>query len=144
MRQLPSPLFLCLNLTPGVDCSNHGDRVGSDEGGDARTRKRRRGRSLRPACISAGRAGSSSTGKYAIRRISPHSDLYLGLYSFLQPANSRSTDVDALGVAFVVTGSRDKTVKLWDALTGQCLWTFVSRPELEAALFLTVRAGGTR
>ena len=44
----------------------------------------------------------------------------------LQPANPRSAKVDALGVAFVATGSRDKTIKIWDALTGQCLWTFVS------------------
>ena len=26
-----------------------------------------------------------------------------------------------------MTASRDKTIKLWDALRGQCLWTFVSR-----------------
>lgn len=44
----------------------------------------------------------------------------------MQPANPRSAKVDALGVAFVATGSRDKAIKIWDALTGQCLWTFVS------------------
>ncbi|GJJ15918.1 hypothetical protein Clacol_010197 [Clathrus columnatus] len=42
-----------------------------------------------------------------------------------RPANALTAKVDALGVAFVLTGSRDKTIKLWDALSGQCLWTFV-------------------
>ncbi|KAI0760239.1 dynein regulator [Fomes fomentarius] len=41
-----------------------------------------------------------------------------------QPATSQTSKVDALGLSFVVTGSRDKTIKLWDALRGQCLWTF--------------------
>lgn len=50
-------------------------------------------------------------------------NMMLGL---LQPANPRSAKIDALGVTFVATGSRDKTIKIWDALTGQCLWTFVS------------------
>ncbi|KAF8507649.1 dynein regulator [Hysterangium stoloniferum] len=42
-----------------------------------------------------------------------------------RPANSLTAKIDALGVAFVLTGSRDKTIKLWDALSGQCLWTFI-------------------
>jgi platelet-activating factor acetylhydrolase IB subunit alpha len=33
--------------------------------------------------------------------------------------------LDAMGITFVATGSRDKTIKLWDALRGICLWTFV-------------------
>ncbi|KJA21636.1 hypothetical protein HYPSUDRAFT_67562 [Hypholoma sublateritium FD-334 SS-4] len=41
------------------------------------------------------------------------------------PANVQSAKVDSLGISFVLTGSRDKTIKLWDALRGQCLWTFV-------------------
>jgi platelet-activating factor acetylhydrolase IB subunit alpha len=53
----------------------------------------------------------------------------------MQPANPRSAKVDALGVAFVATGSRDKAIKIWDALTGQCLWTFVST-SLDTALYM--------
>ncbi|KAJ3505202.1 hypothetical protein NLJ89_g7541 [Agrocybe chaxingu] len=41
------------------------------------------------------------------------------------PATVQSSKVDQLGISFVLTGSRDKTIKLWDALRGQCLWTFV-------------------
>ncbi|KAI0747685.1 WD40-repeat-containing domain protein [Daedaleopsis nitida] len=41
-----------------------------------------------------------------------------------QAATSQIAKVDALGLSFVVTGSRDKTIKLWNALHGQCLWTF--------------------
>ncbi|KAF8164844.1 dynein regulator [Crassisporium funariophilum] len=41
------------------------------------------------------------------------------------PANVQSAKVDSLGISFVMTASRDKTIKLWDALRGQCLWTFV-------------------
>ncbi|KAJ7577381.1 dynein regulator [Mycena floridula] len=34
-------------------------------------------------------------------------------------------EADTASFSYVVTGSRDKTVKLWDAIRGQCLWTFV-------------------
>ena len=48
-----------------------------------------------------------------------------GVVVVFQPATMQSSKVDALGLSFVVTGSRDKTIKLWDALHGTCLWTFV-------------------
>ncbi|KAF8584526.1 dynein regulator [Ramaria rubella] len=51
-----------------------------------------------------------------------------------RPANPRSAKIDALGVAFVATGSRDKTIKIWDALSGQCLWTFVGHDNWVRAL----------
>ncbi|KAF9040662.1 dynein regulator [Panaeolus papilionaceus] len=41
------------------------------------------------------------------------------------PPTAATSKIDALGISFVVTGSRDKTIKVWDALRGQCLWTFV-------------------
>ncbi|KIJ96937.1 hypothetical protein K443DRAFT_10254 [Laccaria amethystina LaAM-08-1] len=41
------------------------------------------------------------------------------------PSTVQSAKVDSLGISFVLTGSRDKTIRLWDALRGQCLWTFV-------------------
>ncbi|EIM90085.1 dynein regulator [Stereum hirsutum FP-91666 SS1] len=34
-------------------------------------------------------------------------------------------DADSLSFAYVATGSRDRTVRLWDATHGQMLWTFV-------------------
>ncbi|KAF8576683.1 dynein regulator [Ramaria rubella] len=51
-----------------------------------------------------------------------------------RPSTALTAKIDALGVSFVVTGSRDKTVKLWDALTGQCLWTFVGHDNWIRAL----------
>jgi len=42
-----------------------------------------------------------------------------------QTGNAQTAKVDSLGISFVMTGSRDKTIKLWDALRGMCLWTFV-------------------
>jgi WD40 repeat protein len=33
--------------------------------------------------------------------------------------------LDQMGITFVATGSRDKTIKIWDAIRGICLWTFV-------------------
>ncbi|KAG6896964.1 hypothetical protein C0992_005025 [Termitomyces sp. T32_za158] len=42
-----------------------------------------------------------------------------------QPASASSAKVDSLAVSFVMTASRDKTIKLWDSLRGLCLWTFV-------------------
>lgn len=65
--------------------------------------------------------------------------LILSLFSFspLQPANAQSLKVDSLGISFVMTASRDKTIKLWDALRGQCLWTFVSRLPFLDLHFLT-------
>lgn len=33
---------------------------------------------------------------------------------------------DGVGRRFLASGSRDKTVKLWNATVGQCLMTFVS------------------
>ncbi|KIJ36649.1 hypothetical protein M422DRAFT_232459 [Sphaerobolus stellatus SS14] len=42
-----------------------------------------------------------------------------------KPSNSITNKVDALGVSFVVTGGRDDTLKIWDALSGQSLWAFV-------------------
>ncbi|KAH9947606.1 dynein regulator [Amylocystis lapponica] len=41
------------------------------------------------------------------------------------PANAQSSKVDSLAISFAMTGSRDKTIKLWDALRGRCLWTFI-------------------
>lgn len=43
-----------------------------------------------------------------------------------KPANDQSSKLDATAISFVMTGSRDKTIKLWDAQAGHCLWTFVS------------------
>ncbi|KAJ8519222.1 hypothetical protein ONZ45_g3810 [Pleurotus djamor] len=42
-----------------------------------------------------------------------------------QPATTQSAKVDSLSISFVLTAARDKTIKLWDALRGSCLWTFV-------------------
>ncbi|KAG5717873.1 Nuclear distribution protein PAC1 [Termitomyces sp. T112] len=42
-----------------------------------------------------------------------------------QPASAVSAKVDSLAVSFVMTASRDKTIKLWDSIRGLCLWTFV-------------------
>jgi len=32
---------------------------------------------------------------------------------------------------YIFSGSRDKTIKLWDTLNGQCLHTFVSKKKKE-------------
>ncbi|KAF5381675.1 hypothetical protein D9615_005568 [Tricholomella constricta] len=42
-----------------------------------------------------------------------------------QPATAASTKLDALAISFAITGSRDKTIKLWDSIRGLCLWTFI-------------------
>jgi WD40 repeat protein len=54
----------------------------------------------------------------------------------VQPANAQSLKVDSLGISFVMTASRDKTIKLWDALRGQCLWTFVILSLLKTSIFI--------
>ncbi|KIM71777.1 hypothetical protein PILCRDRAFT_830134 [Piloderma croceum F 1598] len=43
------------------------------------------------------------------------------------PASAQTSKIDSMGVTFVATGSRDKTVRIWDGLRGQCLWTFFSK-----------------
>ncbi|KAH8927891.1 dynein regulator [Atractiella rhizophila] len=44
------------------------------------------------------------------------------------PANCNAAIRELSGLeilaSFVATGSRDKTIKLWDTTSGQCLWTF--------------------
>lgn len=40
-------------------------------------------------------------------------------------------------VALLASASRDKTVKLWNAGTGECLYTFVRRPSLTMNITLT-------
>lgn len=45
---------------------------------------------------------------------------------FIQPATAQTAKLDSLAVSFVMTASRDMTIKLWDAIKGRCLWTFVS------------------
>ncbi|KDQ09585.1 hypothetical protein BOTBODRAFT_36989 [Botryobasidium botryosum FD-172 SS1] len=58
----------------------------------------------------------------------------LELISQGQSAGSRYAKVDAQSVLFIATGSRDKTVKLWDALRGQCVWTLTGHDNWVRAL----------
>jgi len=44
----------------------------------------------------------------------------------LQAPDLLPAPVPANTLAFAVTASRDKTVKIWDAIRGQCLYTLVS------------------
>jgi len=50
------------------------------------------------------------------------------------PASAHTSKVDSMAISFVATGSRDKTIKIWDALRGQCLWTFVGHDNWVRAL----------
>jgi platelet-activating factor acetylhydrolase IB subunit alpha len=43
-----------------------------------------------------------------------------------QAPSGRSAEAKAVGL-FAATGSRDKTIKIWDAVSGQCLKTLVGR-----------------
>ncbi|KZS89683.1 dynein regulator [Sistotremastrum niveocremeum HHB9708] len=40
-----------------------------------------------------------------------------------EESKARMAKIDSLGVSFVVTGSRDRDIKIWDALHGQCVYT---------------------
>ncbi|KAL0255636.1 nuclear distribution protein PAC1 [Cryptococcus tetragattii IND107] len=51
----------------------------------------------------------------------------------LKPPAANDTRAKSPGV-YVATGSRDKTIKLWDALSGQCLRTFVGHDNWIRAL----------
>ncbi|OXG81983.1 nuclear distribution protein PAC1, partial [Cryptococcus neoformans MW-RSA36] len=51
----------------------------------------------------------------------------------LKPPAPGDTRAKSPGV-YVATGSRDKTVKLWDALSGQCLRTFIGHDNWIRAL----------
>ena len=42
--------------------------------------------------------------------------------------------MDAVAIAYAATASRDKTIKLWDALRGQCLHTLVGHDDWVRAL----------
>lgn len=53
--------------------------------------------------------------------------------NFQQPPAANDTRAKSPGV-YVATGSRDKTIKLWDALSGQCLRTFVGHDNWIRAL----------
>lgn len=53
--------------------------------------------------------------------------------NFQQPPAANDTRAKSPGV-YVATGSRDKTIKLWDTLSGQCLRTFVGHDNWIRAL----------
>ena len=44
-----------------------------------------------------------------------------------QPPSAKDDKAKVAGV-FVATGSRDKTIRLWDSASGQCLKTLVRTP----------------
>jgi len=56
--------------------------------------------------------------------VPPNAIEYIRQLVEFTPPGGDSAKTNALSVALVMTASRDKTIKLWDALRGICLWTF--------------------
>jgi platelet-activating factor acetylhydrolase IB subunit alpha len=73
-------------------------------------------------------AAYASIRKLAGLTVSASHKQRIGVRSRACPSQAAAGDDRAKSDGcFVVTGSRDKTIRLWDVLTGQCLKVFVSR-----------------